>query len=96
MLKRHKQLYMFVSKEFCGYVCSNGNADYMRDYIFDKLATYKEITSSGKYRKNIGKLDGVEDKLEFQKQYKFALALFEKIFFISYLKDVELIRMDDI
>lgn len=75
MLQKHRQLDLCASKKFCGYVCSNGNADYMRDYIFDKLAAYKEIASGGRYRNNIGKPDGVEDKLEFQKQYKFALAL---------------------
>lgn len=75
MLHKHEQMNMVDTRRFCGYVCSNGNADNMRDYIYDKLSTYKEIASGGRYRNNIGKPDGVEDKLDFQKQYKFALAL---------------------
>ncbi|MBQ6733889.1 MAG: hypothetical protein IJR00_03160 [Lachnospiraceae bacterium] len=59
---------------FCGWVCSNGNAAEMRDRIFDTLCSYQPVVSGGRYRNNIGKPEGVEDKIEFLSGFKFALA----------------------
>ena len=64
----------YDNRQFCGTVVSNGDADSMRDYIFDELSKYKKVASGGRYRNNIGLPEGVSDKLEFQKQYRFALA----------------------
>lgn len=63
------------ARKFCGTVVSNGNADPMRDRILDELSKYKTVDSGGRYRNNIGMPNGVPDKLEFQKNYKFALAI---------------------
>lgn len=62
-----------VKKRFCNFVYSNGNADSEREHFFDLLSQYKKVDSGGKFRNNMdGKL--VEDKYEFQKQYKFSIA----------------------
>jgi len=73
--ERHKITEFENDRCFCGYVCSNGAGDPMRDYIFDELSKYKKVDSGGKYRNNINQPAGVKNKLEFQKNYKFALAL---------------------
>lgn len=70
-------------RKFCASVVSNGNADPMRDRILDEISGYKQVDSGGKYRNNIGMPNGVPDKLEFQKNYKFALAI-ENISFTGY------------
>lgn len=62
-------------RKFCGTVVSNGKADPMRDRILDEISKYKPVDSGGKYRNNIGIPNGVPDKLAFQKNYKFALAV---------------------
>lgn len=62
-------------RKFCGMVVSNGNANPMRDKIFDQISKYKLVDSGGRYRNNIGIPSGVADKLEFQKKYKFVLAI---------------------
>lgn len=64
-----------AARKFCGTVVSNGNADPMRDRIFDEISKYKQVDSGGKYRNNIGMPGGVPDKLAFQKNYKFTLAI---------------------
>lgn len=62
-------------RKFCATVVSNANASPMRDRIFDEISRYKRVDSGGKYRNNIEIPGGVVDKLEFQKKYKFALAV---------------------
>lgn len=64
-----------VKTGFCSTVVSNGNGSNIRDYIFDELSKYKQVASGGRYRNNIGMPQGVTDKLDFQKKYKFALAI---------------------
>lgn len=65
----------YSERKFCATVVSNGNANPMRDKIFDEISKYKQVDSGGKYRNNIGMPSGVPNKLEFQKNYKFALAI---------------------
>lgn len=72
-----------AERKFCATVVSNGNADPMRDRILDEISKYKRVDSGGKYRNNIGVPNGVPDKLEFQKNYKFSLAI-ENISFPGY------------
>lgn len=61
-----------LNRKFCNYVFSNGNAAQERSDIFDKLSMYKMVDSGGNFRNNIGYR--VEDKLSFQKGYKFSIA----------------------
>ncbi|MEH7334215.1 glycosyltransferase family 10 [Neobacillus drentensis] len=56
---------------FCNFVVSNGSG-WSRNHLFDWLSKYKTIDSGGGFRNNIGYR--VEDKLEFQKKYKFSIA----------------------
>lgn len=64
-----------AKREFCAFVVSNGSiAESFREKLFDALSEYKSVASGGRYRNNIGKPDGVEDKIEFQKNYKFTIA----------------------
>lgn len=65
---------------FCSMVVSSGvrtdvagGCDPMREQIFRALCQYKTVASGGRYLNNIGMPQGVPDKLEFQKKYKFAL-----------------------
>ncbi len=61
------------SKEFCNFVYSNGGfADPIREIFYSKLSKYKKVMSGGKYLNNIG--GPVEDKLSFQKKFKFSIA----------------------
>lgn len=76
MLRKHEQpLHALEQKEgFASMVVSSGRAcAKQRDMIFDKLSEYQFVASGGRYRNNIGMPEGVPDKLEFQKKYKFAL-----------------------
>lgn len=57
---------------FCSFVVSNCFADDVRALFFDKLSTYKTISSGGRFRNNIG--GAVADKKAFQSEHKFAIA----------------------
>ena len=57
---------------FCNFVYSNSGANPLRTEFFNKLSEYKKVDSGGKYLNNIG--HRVEDKYEFQKNYKFTIA----------------------
>ena len=59
--------------KFCNFVYSNSkNASPIREEFFHKLSAYKTVDSGGRFLNNIG--GPVEDKDEFQKQYKFSIA----------------------
>lgn len=82
---RKKEMYLCQTKNvnqpiktgFCSFVVSNGLkglVDSRRDQMFKLLSQYKKVDSGGRHLNNIGLPQGVPDKLEFQKKYKFALA----------------------
>ena len=74
MENKHKDVTEDLShRDFCSFVVSNDFADPMRDKLFEEISKYKDIASGGRYRNNINMPEGVKDKHEFQKQYKFAL-----------------------
>jgi hypothetical protein len=58
--------------KFCNFVYSNNKADRERREIFERLSQYKRVDSGGRYLNNIGQ--PVEDKLAFQKEYRFSIA----------------------
>ncbi len=60
------------SRRFCNFIYSNGNAEPEREKFFNELSKYKKVDSGGRYLNNIGV--NVENKYEFQKQYKFSIA----------------------
>lgn len=60
-------------KGFCAYVISNPDASGDRDGIIDSLSKYKELSSGGRYRNNVG--GPVKNKLEFLEDYRFSLAI---------------------
>lgn len=60
--------------DFCSFVYSNGNADPAREQFFKKLSEYKKVDSGGRYLNNIGKPNGVENKIEFESRHKFSIA----------------------
>ncbi len=73
-LNKHRTITEDMSKrKFCNFVYSNKNAAEKRTEIFEALSSYKKVDSGGRYLNNIG--GSVEDKLEFQKQYKFSIAV---------------------
>lgn len=64
-----------IEKKFCSFVVShNAIANPVREEFFHKLSEYKKVDSGGRFLNNIGLENGVEDKFEFQKQYKFGIA----------------------
>lgn len=76
MMEKHLNIDAnLADREFCSMVISNSFADSMRDKIFDSVCSYKKVDSGGKYKNNINKPEGIENKLEFQSKHKFALAL---------------------
>lgn len=70
---------------FCAYVMSNtSGSDDARVRIFDLLNAYKQVSSGGRWRNNVG--GAVEDKRVFQSAYKFAIA-FENCSYPGYLTE---------
>jgi len=64
-----------TKRKFCGMVVSNDLfADPYRIDFFKALSEYKQVDSGGKSHNNIGIPEGVEDKIDFLKDYKFSLA----------------------
>ena len=61
-----------AKKGFCSFVVSNCFADDVRAKFFDKLSEYKQVSSGGRFRNNIG--GAVADKKVFQSEHKFAIA----------------------
>lgn len=57
--------------KFCNFIFSNPNAQ-LRNVLFQELSKYKKVDSGGRVLNNIGYL--VDDKLQFQNQYKFSIA----------------------
>jgi alpha(1,3/1,4) fucosyltransferase len=57
---------------FCNFIYSNPSANPNRVQFFELLSKYKPIDSGGKVQNNLGYR--VDDKLQFQKNYKFSIA----------------------
>lgn len=63
-----------LNRKFCNFIYSNNwCSDPFREKIFKALSKYKRVDSGGSFLNNMGKRVG--DKLAFQKQYKFTLAI---------------------
>ncbi|MCR4587874.1 MAG: hypothetical protein K5682_05650 [Lachnospiraceae bacterium] len=76
-LHKHEQpdAYYLDRNGFCNFVVSNGNAaTQLRDEMFECLSLYKKVDSGGRYKNNLPDGKPVENKLEFQKRYRFSLA----------------------
>lgn len=72
-IKRHFNEELLQNKEgFCSFVYSNGNANPIREEIYEKLNQYKKVYSGGRFKNNVG--GPVADKIDFQKKYKFCIA----------------------
>lgn len=57
---------------FCAFICSNDNASPERDLFFDRLSAWKQVSSGGRHRNNVG--GPVADKQAFLKGYRFSIA----------------------
>lgn len=72
-IQKHSKNIDFEAKKFCNFVYSNGrDAIKDRDSFFYKLSAYKQVDSGGGHLNNVG--GPVEDKISFQKNYKFSIA----------------------
>lgn len=60
-----------LKRDFCSFVVSNKNGNPLRLEFFKQLSKYKTVASGGRLLNNIGKPNGVENKLEFISNYKF-------------------------
>lgn len=64
-----------ADRSFCSFVVSNGvAADNYRDILFEKLMEYKFVSSGGRYKNNINCPNGVANKVDFLRHYKFNIA----------------------
>ena len=62
-------------RDFCGIVATNNTfADPTREQFFYELSKYRHVASGGRAYNNIGQPDGVDDKREFLKNFKFSIA----------------------
>lgn len=63
-----------LNRKFCNFVYSNSKlSDPYREKIFKALSKYKRVDSGGSFLNNMG--GRVKDKLLFQREYKFSLAI---------------------
>lgn len=63
-----------LNRKFCNFIYSNNwCSDPFRETVFRALSKYKRVDSGGSFLNNMG--EKVKDKLAFQKQYKFSLAI---------------------
>lgn len=65
-----------INDKFCAFVYGKDGFNSKRTELFNKLNEYKKVDSGGKYLNNIDKKIGSkkQDKIDFQKQYKFVIA----------------------
>lgn len=73
-------------KHFCNFIVSNGNAIPEREEFFYKLSESKKVDSAGRYLNNMPDGKNCDNKIEFQKNYKFSLA-FENSIFDGYVTE---------
>ena len=68
MLHKHENVTDkdFDERKFCSWVCSNGNGNPLRERLFNYISTYNIVDSGGRFLNNIGKPNGVDDKIKFQ------------------------------
>jgi hypothetical protein len=71
----------FEARDFCNFICSNGNAHPSRDRFFRLLSSYRRVDSAGTHFRNTAKSPGAPyqgdwttPKVEFQRGYKFTIA----------------------
>lgn len=63
-------------KGFCNFVVSSGGGkNNFRAQVFEKLNQYRKVDSGGSFMNNLPDHQPVPDKYEFQKNYKFSLAM---------------------
>lgn len=75
MQEKHRCVAQDAAKrKFCSFVYSNDRAEAVRKELFEKLSEYKQVDSGGRYLNNLPDGQPVEDKYEFEKQYKFSIA----------------------
>jgi len=60
-----------LNRKFCNFIVSNSACE-IRNHFYSELSKYKPIDSGGRFWNNIGY--PVDNKLEFQSQYKFSIA----------------------
>lgn len=73
-LKKHEISEGELSRKqkFCNFVYSNDGGAPQREKFFNLLSNYRKVDSGGRWLNNIG--GPVEDKLEFQRDYRFSIA----------------------
>lgn len=73
VLEKHLDIRDSMAKRrFCSFVVSNGdNAAVERENFFHLLSKYKQVDSGGRFLNNVG--GPVEDRVKFEKQYKFSI-----------------------
>lgn len=63
---------VLLNRKFCCHVVSQSSGNPTRLRLFEELSKYKTVDSGGRWSNNVG--GPVDDKIEFQKQYKFCIA----------------------
>ncbi len=77
MLHKHEKVVEtdYDDRGFCAWVCSNSKGSGIRKDTFEKLSQYRRVDSGGRWLNNIGEPDGVQDKIKFQSDYRFSIAI---------------------
>ena len=87
LVKHTKEAINEKSKtDFCSFVVSNELGNPLRFDFFEELSKYKKVNSGGRCRNNIGLIDGVPDKYEFQKHHRFSIC-FENSSHLGYITE---------
>lgn len=68
---KREQLPVPEKTGFCSFVVSNSFADELRTQLFERLSQYKQVSSGGRYKNNVG--GPIADKLEFERKHKFSI-----------------------
>lgn len=84
-LEKHLKDDDYYNREgFCSFVVSSGGGvDNLRDWYFEKISEYKQVTSGGRFKNNLPDGKPVEDKRAFQEGFRFSLC-FENTSFPGY------------
>ena len=85
IISRRKPIENLKDKtDFCSFIVSNRDCAPERIAIFNKLSLYRKVSSGGRYLNNIG--GPVDNKIEFQRKHKFAIA-FENTSYPGYVTE---------
>jgi hypothetical protein len=70
---------LFLNRDFCCFISSNGEQKSNRDELYKKLSQYKRVNSAGSHLNNMNN-KYLSNKIEFQYKHKFSIAAENSIY----------------